>query len=214
MKKIFFLSTLLTLAFNEVNAQQSDDLKFGVIGGLNLSNMTNLSSKASFHFGLKAEKSISENVYIDGSILYSAKGAKLDLGDFGSNKINANYIEVPVHIGYKYQLESDLSLLGSIGPYFAYGIGGKMEIEEPEGWYGDNFTTSKYDTFSDDSGLKRFDVGLGFKAGVEYKNKYQFSVGYDFGLIDTYNVSQNEEDIDITGEVKNNNLRFSLSYMF
>lgn len=213
MRKIFILSLLLPFALSNVNAQSLEDLRFGVTGGLNLSNMTNFDSKASFHLGLKAEKSITENVFIEGSVLYSAKGAKMDFGDLGSNKINANYIEVPIHIGYVYNINPELDIRGSVGPYFAYGIGGKMEVSESD-WYYDSYENTKYNTFSDDSGLKRFDLGLGFKAGVEYKNNYQLSIGYDFGLIDTYNKSKNEEDYDVTGTLKNSNFKVSVAYMF
>jgi len=80
MKKIFILSFLLPFALSNANAQNLEDLRFGVTGGLNLSNMTNFNSKASFHLGLKAEKSITENVFIEGAVLYSAKGAKMDFG--------------------------------------------------------------------------------------------------------------------------------------
>ena len=132
MKKLFVLSFLLPFALTTVKAQQTDGIKFGVTAGLNVSNLTDLNSKASFHAGIKAEKLITENVYIEGAILYSAKGAKLDFGDLGSNKINANYIEVPVHVGYKYNINPDLALMGSFGPYFAYGVGGKMKVTELE----------------------------------------------------------------------------------
>lgn len=88
-----------------------------------------------------------------------------------------------------------------------------MEVAESD-WYYDSYVNTKYDTFSDDSGLKRFDLGLGFKAGVEYKNHYQLSIGYDFGLIDAYNKSKNEDDYDVTGTLKNSNFKVSLAYMF
>ncbi len=31
--------------------------------------------------------------------------------------------------------------------------------------------------------MKRFDFGLGLKAGVEFSQKYQISIGYDWGLV-------------------------------
>ena len=48
------------------------------------------------------------------------------------------------------------------------------------------------DIFGDD-GLKRFDFGLGLKAGVEFSKKYQVAISYDFGLVEVIKRSRNEE---------------------
>ena len=52
--------------------------------------------------------------------------------------------------------------------------------------------------------MKRFDFGLGLKAGVEFFQKYQVSIGYDWGLLDNIEDSGN----------KNRNLMISLSCFF
>ncbi|MFV0324376.1 MAG: hypothetical protein ACK5LF_08365, partial [Bacteroides xylanisolvens] len=59
------------------------------------------------------------------------------------------------------------------------------------------------DIFGDD-GLKRFYLGLGLKAGVEFSKKYQVAISYDFGLV---------EVIKEIG-MKNRNLMISLGCMF
>lgn len=59
------------------------------------------------------------------------------------------------------------------------------------------------DIFGDD-GLKRFDFGLGLKAGVEFSKKYQVAISYDFGLVEV------AKDLGM----KNRNLMISLGYMF
>lgn len=59
------------------------------------------------------------------------------------------------------------------------------------------------DIFGDD-GFKRFDFGLGLKAGVEFSRKYQVAISYDFGLVDV------QKDLGM----KNRNLMISLGYMF
>lgn len=59
------------------------------------------------------------------------------------------------------------------------------------------------DIFGDD-GFKRFDFGLGLKAGVEFNKKYQVALSYDFGLIDV------QKDLGM----KNRNLMISFGYMF
>ena len=52
--------------------------------------------------------------------------------------------------------------------------------------------------------MKRFDFGLGLKAGVEFFQKYQVSIGYDWGLLDNIEDSGN----------KNHNLMLSVGYFF
>lgn len=66
---------------------------------------------------------------------------------------------------------------------------------------GDNSMSE--DIFGDD-GLKRFDFGLGLKAGVEFNKKYQVAISYDFGLVEV------AKDLGM----KNRNLMISLGYMF
>ena len=66
-------------------------------------------------------------------------------------------------------------------------------------------------------GMKRFDIGAGLRFGVEIKNKYTLSIGYDKGFIDTYNSSDDSDDeytIDLTPSLKNTNLTFSFGYRF
>ena len=41
--------------------------------------------------------------------------------------------------------------------------------------------------------MKRFDFGLGLKAGVEFFQKYQVSIGYDWGLLDNIEDSGNKK---------------------
>ena len=42
-------------------------------------------------------------------------------------KFNPYYLEVPVRVGYKYAVNDDFSLFGSVGPYMAVGLFGKMQ---------------------------------------------------------------------------------------
>lgn len=66
--------------------------------------------------------------------------------------------------------------------------------------------TNIYDSASafGDNALKRFDFGLGLKAGIEFCQKYQLSIGYDWGLTDNIE----------NGSNKNRNLMLSLGYCF
>lgn len=183
-KKLILCALALFIAWG-VSAQKP--VRYGVMAGMNVSSITDLDSKIGFHAGAKAEiglPQVTNGLYLDAGALLSLKGAKN-----GDVKFHAYYLEVPVHLGYKYELNDDFALFGNAGPYIGIGLFGK---------------TGDIKTFSD-ALLKRFDFGLGLKAGFELKKKYQVAVGYDFGLL---NVAQGD------GDAKNGNFMFSLAYMF
>ena len=90
----------------------------------------------------------------------------------------------------------------TIGPYLAVGLFGKAKIDgdlidelEVEG--------NSVNVFGDDA-MKRFDLGIGLKAGLEFNQKYQLSISYDWGMIENIKDSGN----------KNRNLMISLGCFF
>lgn len=217
MKKVLLFFALVAISVVSINAQ--DNLKWGVMAGMNVSKytITGFDSRIGFHAGVKAELGLSQEAsgaYMDFAALLTLKGAKIDGGSIASFKFNPYYLEVPVHIGYKYAVNDDFALFGSVGPYIAVGLFGKaklnigsafddlaeMEGIEIEGMEGKSLSE---DIFGDD-GLKRFDFGLGLKAGVEFSKKYQVAISYDFGLVEVAKDSG----------MKNRNLMLSLGYMF
>ena len=209
MKKILALVAILAIGLGSINAQ--DNLRWGVTAGMNVSslNVTGLDSRVGFHAGVKAELGLpqfTEGLYMDFGALLSLKGAKVEAGSMASFKINPYYLEIPVHIGYKYAVNDNFSLFGSVGPYMAVGLFGKAKLKV-DGDIADiaelGGNSMSEDIFGDD-GLKRFDFGLGLKAGVEFSKKYQVAISYDFGLV---------EVIKEVG-MKNRNLMISLGYMF
>lgn len=144
--------------------------------------------------------------YMDFAALLTLKGAKIDGGALASMTFNPYYLEVPVRVGYKYAVNDDFALFGSAGPYVAVGLFGKMKAKV-DGSIADiaglDGNSESADIFGDD-GMKRFDFGLGLKAGVEFSKKYQVAISYDFGLVEV------AKDLGM----KNRNLMISLGYMF
>lgn len=209
MKKILLFFALVAMSVVSINAQ--DNLKWGVMAGMNVSKytITGFDSRIGFHAGVKAELGLSQEAsgaYMDFTALLTLKGAKIDAGSLASFKMNPYYLEVPVHIGYKYAVNDDFALFGSAGPYIAVGLFGKAKAKVDGalvdlGEFGGN--SASEDIFGDD-GFKRFDFGLGLKAGVEFSKKYQVAISYDFGLVEV------AKDLGM----KNRNLMISLGYMF
>ena len=200
MKKILVIFALLAVSFASVNAQEN--LKWGATLGMNSSNFSGdaFSSKIGFHAGVKAEvglPQIAEGVYLDLGALLSLKGAKVNLGSYDI-KYNPCYLEIPVHMGYKYAVNENFAVFGNAGPYVAIGLFGKVKTDGIES------SDPSDNVFDEGGGMKRFDLGLGLKFGVEFCKKIQVAFGYDWGLID------NADHIDN----KNRNMMISLSYMF
>ena len=209
MKKILVLFALTAIAMVSVNAQ--DNLKWGVMAGMNVSKytFTGFDNRVGFHAGVKAELGLSQEAsgaYMDFAALLTLKGAKIDGGSIATVKFNPYYLEIPVHVGYKYAVNENFALFGSVGPYLAVGLFGKAKLKV-DGDIADiaelGGISMSEDIFGAD-GLKRFDFGLGLKAGVEFSKKYQVAISYDFGLV---------EVIKEVG-MKNRNLMISLGYMF
>lgn len=207
MKRLFIiLSVVFILSNVAANAQKG--LKWGAMAGMNSSNFSTdgFDSKVGFHVGVKAEKDlpqIAQGVYLDMAALLSLKGAKVNGGD-ASLKLNPYYLEIPIHMGYKYAVNENFAIFGNFGPYFAIGLFGKMkatgDLIEESGLTRIHNSAKVFGYY----GIDRFDFGLGLKAGVEFCLKYQISIGYDWGLIDNIDNSSN----------KNRNLMLSLGYFF
>lgn len=209
MKKVLLFFALVAISVVSINAQ--DNLKWGVMAGMNVSKytITGFDNRIGFHAGVKAELGLSQEAsgaYMDFAALLSLKGAKIDGGSIASIKFNPYYLEVPVHVGYKYAVNDDFALFGSVGPYIAVGLFGKAKakVDGSIADLGELGTNSASEDIFGDNAFKRFDFGLGLKAGVEFSKKYQVAISYDFGLVEV------AKDLGM----KNRNLMISLGYMF
>ena len=180
------------------SAQEKGDLRFGVTAGMNVSNITDteMDSRIGFHVGVKAEYKVTNNLYGSAALLFSQKGCQFE-EDGEKLTANPGYIELPIHIGYRFKMSEKVSIFGETGPYFAYGICGKLKVED---------SVWEYDKkFFDIDEVNKFDFGWGVKAGVEYA-KFQISLGYEGGITEVF---------DSRGlDPHNSNFMVSVAYMF
>lgn len=109
-------------------------------------------------------------VYLESGLFYTEKGGK---GIYDQKKFtyDLNYLEVPVLVKYKYEMDDEFHIVPFAGGYVAMGVGGKVKN------FGDRETE---DSFSSDN-FKRFDGGLRFGCGIEYQVLYA-DIAYEFGL--------------------------------
>ncbi|MBR5139162.1 MAG: PorT family protein [Alistipes sp.] len=211
MKKFLpFLSFALLISA----VASAQGFRYGITGGMNLANyamdVDNLSfnpdSRVGFRAGFRMEMDASSFIYdgffLTGEVLLSSKGAEVkSLLETQSVKSIARpyYLEIPMHIGYQYLLgKGNVGIFGSFGPYFGIGLFGDTKLTDSEG-------TTKPDIFTSD-GLKRFDFGLGLRAGVSMFKHYRIYLGYDWGLI---NISQSADS-----KINNRNFYVGAAYMF
>lgn len=199
-------------ALSVSSQNQFDRVEFNV--GLNSSSMTWYSSKLGFHAGARVtknlDKQVCEGVYANAGALLSLKGGKVDLGELGKSTINACYLDIPIHIGYRHVLNDNIKIWGEVGPYFDFGLFGDQTSRELYSWEGTTYvkeTTPSFDI------LKRFDAGIGFRIGADYQ-KYTFAVGYDAGVLNSYKTDYDDEDIDMTGTAHQKNFYVSVGYIF
>jgi len=100
---------------------------------------------------------------------YIGKGRKIN----GATE-HLNYLEVSEALAYVHKTPGGL-LYGGVGPYAAYGIGGKVK-----------FAGGSEPAFGTD-GYKRFDAGLHFLGEYRFNMGLMVGVGYDWGLYDKSN---------------------------
>ncbi len=200
MKKYFFLLFLFLCALN-VCAQ------WGVKGGINISNIggdiNNTEAKSGFSIGVTMDYGLTSDIYLLTGLDLTSKGFNIKEGNsqYEANliskcKANLIYIQLPVHAGYKLTISDDIEITFHIGPYMAYGIGGKY-INNMEGLIteGSAFDVLRY---------HRFDFGLGIGVNADFKN-IGVGLGYDWGLS---NIPKIKEE----GKIRNKNIYITLGY--
>jgi hypothetical protein len=202
MKKSILLVALFAL-FSVASYAQ---VTFGVKGGVAMSgymgdNSDNSKVKLAGRAGLGLEYAINDMVSIQPTLYWSDKGAKYDGASFlgaevGKTTVNQMYLELPVDVQLRFNLDKTSNVVVAAGPYVAYGIGGKIKTETT----GAVVTTShKSDTFDK---LKKWDMGLNFEAGLEF-NQFLVGIYSEVGLINIHK-----------GGPKNYTVGLNLGYRF
>lgn len=229
MKKILLVAALavcsLTVSAQRASSSSSSffstekadgGVKFGIRAGLNLSNMSmsednvsvSLDSRASFHVGVIADIPLMQSLYVQTGLFLQDKGFKLEEdGETLTGK--PMYLEIPVLASYRYNFSDAAQLQINVGPYFAYGLGGKAKYEH-NGMSSDEDFFGSYDD-DDTFGCKRFDCGLQFGAGMTFASHYYIGFAYQLGLT---NIADLPSSYEGDYSVKNRNWMISLGYTF
>ena len=189
MKKLFVTAVAAVCAFG-MSAQRASD-----------------SSEFSFWDGDQSEQKIIVGPRV-GLNVSSLSVSNLEM-DNDKSKIGFN---VGV-ASYRLNFAEASQLQINFGPYFAYGVNGKIKYEEnDEGdvskYEYDLFGVADEDSDEEKGGIKRFDCGLGVGLGYTW-NRIYLGFNYQFGLV---NIADKKEWGN--GKIKNSNFSISLGYNF
>lgn len=237
MKKIFALALAAIMCASSAKAlEYIPESGFTVQGlfGMNISNFRHPDAafdgltdpKAGFNLGVRGEYMLPScyGVFVNLGVNYTMKGAKMDVAaslpdDYSCTvKFRPCYIEIPLHVGYRFNVLDNLGVFADFGPYFAIGVNGK-EKTEFEGDAVEDYSTKFFRNSKMILGeIQRYDFGLGFRVGAEYANHHSLNFSFDWGLTDMYRDSYRREFFKENGfelgKLKNFNAGITYGYRF
>ena len=163
-------------------------------------------------------------VFVNLGVNYTMKGAKMDVAaslpdDYSCTvKFRPCYIEIPLHVGYRFNVLDNLGIFADFGPYFAIGVNGKEKFEFDGDAVEDRSTKFFRNSKMDLGEIQRYDFGLGFRVGAEYANHHSLNFSFDWGLTDMYRDSYRREFFKENGyelgKLKNFNAGITYGYRF
>ena len=204
MKKFFTLVVLLATMTVAAQAQ----VKFGVKGGLNLTNMkfdnsiVDKSNQTGFFIGPTINFTLPVvGLGIDASALYDQRSAKIEGSE---DKLKQQSIQIPINLRYGFGLGNTASFYIFAGPQFGFNIGDKTT----------NLLNNALEWRLKDSNLSA-NVGI----GLMLLNHLQVSANYNIamGTTGNFNVLKDVPDAawnQVTGKTKANAWQLSVAYFF
>ena len=204
MKKFFTLVVLLATMAVAAQAQ----VKFGVKGGLNLTNMKfdnsiiDKSNQTGFFIGPTLNFTLPVvGLGIDASALYDQRSAKIEGSD---DKLKQQSIQIPINLRYGFGLGNTASFYIFAGPQFGFNIGDKSA----------NIVDNSLEWRLKDSNLSA-NVGV----GLMLLNHLQVSANYNVALGTTGETNVVNSTLStagniLTGKTKANAWQLSVAYFF
>ncbi len=135
MKKIFTSAAIALAMISAANTAQAQ-VKFGVKGGLNVTNMSfskdvvDANNQTGFFIGPTVKFTLPiVGLGIDASALYDQREAKLKVGDTEAQdaKLKTQAINIPINVRYGVGLGSLANIYAFAGPQFGFNVGDKNQ---------------------------------------------------------------------------------------
>ncbi|MDH7445596.1 porin family protein [Aquimarina sp. 2201CG14-23] len=198
MKRNIFLLVLMIFSFITVNSQKLDDedplyARAGFKGGVNYSSIIgdadSPEGRVRIHLGAVIEYPISQKFFLQGELLYSSQGYKIDISGV-EQKISLNYITLPIIA--KIHITTPISL--ETGPQFSL-LSTVSNEDVPDN---DPF----FDAFND------FDFSWAFGVGYKLESGMFFQLRYNLGIT-------NINDTGVINVTNRNSIaQLSIGYLF
>ncbi|MBP1224737.1 porin family protein [Flavobacterium sp. 1355] len=203
-KNILIIAAVLMFGLS--NAQEA---KFGLKGGLNISNFSgdtegiDFKSRIGFNVGAFLEIKLSDKFAIQPEVLYATQGATaddfvdLESGITGDVAFKLNYINIPVM--FKYYVAEKFNI--EAGPQIGFLTSAKTTTKL-------NGYSGKHDMDVKDM-FESIDFGLNFGAEYDFTEHISAGLRYNLGLA---NIAKTEEEDD--SKVHNGVFSLSIGYKF
>ena len=222
--RLFFLLMIFMLSFSLASAQTTESVKisYAIVGGLNFQNLNgnayngdklNNNMLMGYHIGVNMQIPVAPEFFFQPGLLYTTKGAKSTNGSF-KETYKLNYLEIPLNFVYKGLLGNGYVLVG-FGPYFGYGIGGKLITDDGSLTVKRDIKFQKVVEPGDPvevAYFKSFDAGANIFAGYEMASGIFLQLNTQFGMLKI-----NPDDRRVANDkssVKNTGFGVSLGYRF
>jgi hypothetical protein len=163
----------------QTSAENALSPKFGIKGGVNLTNMfvndvSDENMKVGFNGGFFAKLPVTRGFSIQPELLYTSKGAKETYNNFiegkGEYRFNLNYIELPVLAVFNVAKNFNVH----VGPYVSYLAAANIKDLKDDGTM-DQITELKADNFN------RIDYGVAGGFGIDISN-FTLGARYNYGF--------------------------------
>ncbi|MBO4612883.1 MAG: PorT family protein [Bacteroidaceae bacterium] len=251
MKRHFIMLVLLLTASHALalDNEPKKGFTWQVFGGFNVANVTGdflspapivageCDPKVGVDVGFKVDYILpnAKGTYITAGVDWIQRGSKTDFNNPGAGtggadltgtyKIQAHYVEVPIRVGFRYNISKIWGVYGELGPYLAVGVGGNLRQNFDDDAFDSrkvNYFTKKYsqefNATWNERGIQRFDCGIGFRVGGEYHNQYSLTFGYDWGFSDSFTHDFRKNMLALNGtplkERKNHNMTLTFGFRF
>ncbi len=218
------LILIFTLLVSTVMAQSGavGKTSFAILGGVNFQNLNGEENSGDklendlivgYHFGVNTQILVAPEFYFQPGLQFSTKGAENTVSSITST-YKLSYIELPLHFVYKGLLGNGYFMVG-LGPYVAYGVGGKAIYEggslssesdikfKNEVVLGDPLTTVY---------IKPFDAGGNIFFGYEMAGGLFMQLNAQLGMLNIR--PENYLFPDDSSTLKNTGYGISLGYRF
>lgn len=149
-------------------------------------------------FGAEVDVNLIKSISINTGLYFTMKGASLEydalVGDMNGMAAKStyavNFLEIPVYASYHLRFAPDSDLQVFFGPYFSYGVYGKLGAKLRDF---ESYDEDKVNMFGKKNlGFNRWQAGVGLGASYTFSNRYVVGMQYQWGVSDVGELMDNQ----------------------